>query len=101
MQVQKHKLNNLVLYRRRMGFTQRQVAKLLGQSDASMISHYEHSRALPPLAVALGLEIIYRIPVAFLFPGMYDSLKDRIRKNEEMLAETPGQRALPLTPQPQ
>jgi transcriptional regulator with XRE-family HTH domain len=66
----KQKTNDLVLYRRRMGFSQKQVARLLGQRDTSMVSHYEHGRALPPLAVALGLEIIYRVPVAFLFPGM-------------------------------
>ena len=29
----KHKQNNLVLYRRRMGFSQKQVARLLGQPD--------------------------------------------------------------------
>lgn len=76
-----------------MGFTQRQVAKLLGHLDATMVSHYEHRRALPPLAVALGLEIIYRVPVAFLFPGMYDELRQRIRRQEESLAGA-GQRSL-------
>ena len=76
-----------------MGFTQRQVARLLGHRDASMVSHYEHSRALPPLAVALGLEIIYRVPVAFLFPAMYDEMKQEIRQQEEMLA-APDQRSL-------
>jgi transcriptional regulator with XRE-family HTH domain len=86
MQSVKQKQNDLVLYRRRMGFTQRQVARLLGQRDASMVSHYEHGRALPPLAVALSLEIIYRAPVAFLFPGMYDGLKKGIRAQEESLA---------------
>lgn len=59
----KQKPNDLVLYRRRMGFSQKQVARLLGQSDTSMVSHYEHNRALPPLQIALGLEIIYRVPV--------------------------------------
>lgn len=79
----KTNINNLVLYRRRMGFTQKQVAKLLGHREASMISHYEHGRSLPPLQVALGLEIILRVPAAFLFPGLYDSLKLRIRNSEE------------------
>ncbi len=78
--------NNLILYRRRMGFKQKQVARLLGHRDTSMISHYEHGRALPPLAVALGLEIIYRVPVAFLFPRMYDELKKQIRAKEEYMA---------------
>jgi transcriptional regulator with XRE-family HTH domain len=85
------KQNNLVLYRRRMGFTQRHVARLLGRCDATMIAHYEHGRALPPLAVALSLEIIYRVPVAFLFPRMYEDLKRRIRADEE---STPRQQPL-------
>jgi transcriptional regulator with XRE-family HTH domain len=89
----KHKQNNLVLYRRRMGFTQKQVARLLGHRDASMISHYEHCRALPPVAVALSLEIVYRVPVAFLFPAMYDELKQQIRRKEESFAAA-GQRPL-------
>ena len=76
-----------------MGFTQKQVAHLLGHRDTSMVSHYEHGRALPPLAVALGLEIIYRVPVAFLFPGMYDQLRRKIRHDEEFLAGA-GQRPL-------
>jgi transcriptional regulator with XRE-family HTH domain len=89
----KQKTNDLVLYRRRMGFSQKEVARLLGQRDTSMVSHYEHGRALPPLAVALGLEIIYRVPIAFLFPGMYDELRRRIRHDEESLAGA-GQRPL-------
>jgi transcriptional regulator with XRE-family HTH domain len=76
-----------------MGFTQRQVARLLGHRDTSMVSHYEHGRALPPLQVALNLELIYRVPVAFLFPVMYDELKRQIRKQEEVFAGI-GQRPL-------
>ena len=86
MRISTQKQNNLALYRRRMGFTQKQVARLLGHRDATMLSHYEHGRALPPLAVALSLEIIYRTPVAFLFPGMYDELKLRIRAEEQSYA---------------
>ena len=40
-----------------------------------MISHYEHGRSLPPLPVALSLEIILRVPVAFLFPDLHNELK--------------------------
>jgi transcriptional regulator with XRE-family HTH domain len=85
MEILKQKPNDLVLYRKRMGFSQKQVARLLGHRDTSMISHYEHNRALPPLAVALGLEIIYRVPVAFLFPGMYNELKRTVRDKEDAL----------------
>jgi transcriptional regulator with XRE-family HTH domain len=89
----KQKQNNLVLYRRRMGFTQKQVARLLGHRDTSMVSHYEQNRALPPLIVALRLEIIYRVPVAFLFPAMYNEMKLQIRELESSLAG-PAQRPL-------
>ena len=87
-----HKQNNLVLYRRRLGFTQRRVAQLLGHRDASMLSHYEHGRAMPPLMTALCLEIIYRVPVAFLFPSLYEDRRRRIRKHEESFLEA-SQRA--------
>jgi transcriptional regulator with XRE-family HTH domain len=86
MQSLKQKQNSLLLYRRRMGFTQRQVEQLLGHRDTSMISHYEHGRSLPPLPVALSLEIILLVPVAFLFPGLHNDLTQRIRRQEEELA---------------
>jgi transcriptional regulator with XRE-family HTH domain len=66
-----------------MGFTQKHIARLLGYPDASMLSHYEHGRSFPPLPVALGLEIILRVPVAFLFPQLYDEIQLRIRQAEE------------------
>ncbi len=75
-----------------MGFTQKQVARLLGHRDTSMVSHYEHGRSYPPLPVALSLEIIFRVPVAFLFPQFYEETRQRIRQAEE--ASLGGQRTL-------
>lgn len=75
--------NRLVFYRRRMGFSQKKVAELLGHKDATLLCMYERSRILPPLSAALGLGIILRVPVEFLFPGLYDELKARIRQQEE------------------
>ena len=82
----KHKYkNSLVLYRRRMRFPQKTVAKLLGHKDATLVCMYERGRILPPLAAALALGIILRVPVEFLFPKLYDELKLRIRQQEELL----------------
>lgn len=83
-----------------MGFTQKQVAKFLGNPDATMISHYESNRALPPLGVALSLEILYRTPVAFLFPGLHADLKQILREQEERSVDSSGQQPLPLTQPP-
>ena len=88
MNPRKNQQNNLILYRKRMGFTQRQVARILGYRDTSMVSHYERGRSLPPLMVALGFEIIFRVPVAFLFPTLYDELKRQVRSEEQSMAGT-------------
>ena len=84
MNKHKHKRsNNLVLYRRRMGFSQRSVSRLLGYKDATVLCMYERGHSLPPLVAALSLGIILRVPVEFLFGGLYDELKTKIRQQEE------------------
>jgi transcriptional regulator with XRE-family HTH domain len=76
--------NSLVIYRRRIGFSQKVVACLLGHKDATLLCMYERGRILPPLAAALRLGIILRVPVEFLFPALYDELKSHIRQQEEL-----------------
>jgi len=78
--------NRLLVYRKRLGFSQKQVAHLLGQADTSMISRYERGGSAPTLTGALQLEIICRAPVAFLFRELYEELRQEIRKEEERLA---------------
>jgi transcriptional regulator with XRE-family HTH domain len=82
MDTNKKYKNNLLVYRKRMGFSQKQVACLLNQHDADMLSRYERGHILPSLITALGLEIAYRVPVAFLFPDLYEELRDQIRSRE-------------------
>lgn len=72
-----------------MGFTQQQVATILGYHCSADISHYEHGRKLPSLVTALKLEIVYRVPAAFLFPELYVELKDKLRAREERLRASP------------
>jgi transcriptional regulator with XRE-family HTH domain len=86
-QQQKHKPNKLDIYRRRMRFSQRQVAHLLGHKDSSAWSDYERGERLPSLANALRLAIILRTPVEFLFYELHDQLRDKIRAEEERLAK--------------
>ena len=76
-----------------MRFSQKHVARLLEHPDPSMLSRYETGHSLPPLATVLRLEIIYRVPVAFLYPKIYEELRSKIRKMEGELAG-PGQQKL-------
>lgn len=78
--------NRLALYRRRIGYSQNRVAHLLGYQSRGLVSGYELGLYLPGLEPALGLEIILRTPVAFLYPELYDRLKAEIRAEEERLA---------------
>jgi transcriptional regulator with XRE-family HTH domain len=77
--------NRLWKYRTRMGFTQRRVAEILGYHSSTDLSHYEHGRKVPSLVTALKLEVVYRVPVAFLFPDLYHELKGQLRAREERL----------------
>jgi transcriptional regulator with XRE-family HTH domain len=82
----KHKPNKLDLFRRRMRFSQRHVAHLLGHKDNSAWSDYERGDRLPSLENALRLGIILRVPLEFLFGALHDELRDQIRAEEEHLA---------------
>ena len=77
--------NRLWQYRKRMGFTQQEVAAMLGYLSRAEISDFERGDKLPSFVSALKLEIVYRVPVAFLFPALYARLKVQLRDKEERL----------------
>jgi DNA-binding XRE family transcriptional regulator len=74
--------NSLVHYRRRMGFTQEQVAQLLGHKSRNVLSDVEQGYSLPSLETALKLGIVYRVPVDFLYHDKYIALRNEIRERE-------------------
>lgn len=78
--------NKLATFRRRRGLSQRKAAALMGHRNHAALWAYERGTVAPSLRAALKLEIILRTPVAFLFPGLYESLRDEIRAKEEKLA---------------
>ncbi|HEX3683151.1 MAG TPA: helix-turn-helix transcriptional regulator [Bryobacteraceae bacterium] len=80
--------NRITLYRRRLALSQRRVATLLGYRDSSTLSVYESGRSMPPLPMAFRLAIVLRVPVEFLYPELYDSLRNHIRAEEERLDRT-------------
>ena len=81
----KNTTNRLVLYRKRMRLSQKQVAAILGLRNASILSNYERGTSRPSLERALALETIYRVPVAFLFPELYERIRARVREKESRI----------------
>jgi len=69
-----------------MRFSTSHIGHLLGHKDSSTYCDYERGDRLPSLVNAFRLSVILRTPVEFLFPSLYDSLRDSIRAEEERLA---------------
>lgn len=86
--------NQLAIYRRRMRYSQKQVALLLELGDTVKLSRYEKGHLLPPLTLALQLAAAYRVPVDFLFQQLYVKLRAEIRSNEAVMRGRSQQGAL-------
>ena len=75
----KHKnKNRLLLIRKKIGLGQKQVAVLLGHKTIDQISRYERGVRMPSLKTALKLQIIYHLPINFLFQGHFNKFLEEI-----------------------
>jgi transcriptional regulator with XRE-family HTH domain len=59
------------MHRRQVGFSQDEIAFLLGAMSGSKTCRYERRSRLPPLKTALALEIIFQASARELFPGVF------------------------------
>ena len=75
--------NYLRKYRKAAGFTQRQVARILGFKDTSMISRWEKGVCLPKLETIFKLAVIYRTMVEALFIDLLRGIRIAVHKREE------------------
>lgn len=90
-------LNNyLRMYRKRNGFTQKELAFLLGCMHRSKVSRYERGVRMPSLPTVIGLEIVFRAPVSRLFTGTYTNMREEVRSRARRLSKQLD--AEPLTP---
>src|SRR2546423_5273936 len=74
--------NELAMYRVERQLSRKEVKQLLGLHALSSVSRFEEGRILPTLITALKFEILYRHPVAFLFPELYLELRRQLREKE-------------------
>ena len=61
-----------------MGYSQQDIATLLGHKTATHVSGYERGVCLPSLKTVLKLEVILCVPVAFLYSDLHHELKQEI-----------------------
>ena len=86
--------NYLRTHRRKVGLTQRDLARVLGyENDQGTVSRHERFHSTPPLEIAIGYEIVFRVPVSEIFAGLRDEIEEGIEGRLADLEEGLGQRS--------
>jgi transcriptional regulator with XRE-family HTH domain len=83
----RRKLNNyLRTYRKRAGFSQRELAFLLGCKNAAKVTRYERFARQPTLRTSLFCEAIFGAPVRELFAGVYSEVEREAARRAAVLS---------------
>ena len=73
-------------FRKRSGFSQAEVAFLLGSTSGAKVSRYERLARQPTLPTIFAFEVIFRAPVRDLFAGFYQKVEKETRSRAQLLA---------------
>jgi len=73
-------------YRKRYGFSQEELARLLGISRRDLYRFEERGKT-PSLAFALKLEIVFGVPPAILFPDLFSKVEEEAMREGKTLLE--------------
>jgi transcriptional regulator with XRE-family HTH domain len=71
-------------HRKKYGLSQSELANILGLVTELQVSRHERSLTLPLFLTAISYEIVFQIPIAELFPGVYETVRQNV---EHRLAE--------------
>lgn len=84
-------VNYLRTYRRKSGFSQSDMARVLGYDNYGSVSRHERFAAVPSLLMALSYQVLFREPVSEIFAGLNESvefdLETRLAEFETYLGE--------------
>ncbi len=79
--------NYLRTYRKRAGFSQDEVAYLLGCQSGAKVSRYERFARQPTLETALACEAIFRTSASELLSGVFQKVEKITTKRARLLAQ--------------
>lgn len=74
-------------YRKRSGFSQDEVAFLLGNQSGTRVSRYERFARQPSLRTVFAYEVIFGAPVRHLFAGFYQKVEKATVARARLLAD--------------
>lgn len=72
-------------YRKRVGFTQKELAFLLGSKSSAKVSRYERYRRQPSLEAAFALQIIFHARTPDLFGGIHHRVEGLLLRRAKLL----------------
>ncbi len=78
--------NYLKSHRKRTGFSQDDVAFLVGMSGGAKVSRHERTGRLPSLTTAFAYQELFGLPLRELFPGIYYRAGAAVRRRAQILA---------------
>jgi len=78
--------NYLRVHRRRAGFSQQEVAFLLGTNSKGKVSRYERYMRQPRLTTVFAYELIFGAPPRELFAGMFQEIERATISQAALLA---------------
>jgi DNA-binding XRE family transcriptional regulator len=84
--------SHLGVHRRKSGFTQLELARLIGHRNIGRVSRHERAVTVPPLSVALSYEAVFRVPIYELFPGIHEMALKNIEARMADLEEALGRK---------
>jgi DNA-binding XRE family transcriptional regulator len=70
--------NYLRSHRRTSGLSQRDLARIVGYLTRFQVARHEQSAAIPVLIIAVSYEVVFRVPLREIFPGLYKAVETRI-----------------------
>jgi transcriptional regulator with XRE-family HTH domain len=88
--------------RQKSGLSQNELAHILGFRSGIPVSRHELSASVPDLLTAFGYEVIFQVPIAQIFPGLYGTvelgIEERLAKIEDELGRSAakGREAIPV-----
>lgn len=85
-----HLPNYLGTHRKRAGFTQAEVAFLLGCRSGAKVSRYERCGREPQLRTVLAYEVTFRVRTDELFTGIHRQVAKDVRQRAALLAKRIG-----------
>jgi transcriptional regulator with XRE-family HTH domain len=87
--------NSISAHREKLGFTQDQLAFIVGCRYSRSIRRFESGRGMPGALMVLRLGAALRVPVDSLYAEAYKGLREEVRATEERMPK--GQQGmLPL-----